>query len=138
MARRRTILAIAASTSLLLMACGSRYDTAPVATSVPADCAANNLATLSTGKLTIGTDSPAYGPWFNNVFITAAELDNGIVVGQFANATAGGEKFGLVLSKGSSLTTCVSKAVDALRADGTLARIQEQWLAQVGVAPVLN
>ena len=279
----RTILAIAASTSLLLMACGARYD---AGTSAPDDCAASNLATLAAGRLTIGTDKPAFGPWFNNddptngegfesavayavatklgfakanvtwvvapfasaiapgvkpfdfdinqvsitgerkksvdfssgyydvnqaiitikgskidgaksiadlrnatlgaaigttsyttltdvikpttlpvafddndiakqalvngqidglivdlptaFFITAAELENGVVVGQFANATAGGEQFGLVLSKGSSLTACVSKAVDALRADGTLARIQEQWLAQVVGAPVLQ
>lgn len=279
MALRRTILAIAASTSLLLMGCGSSYDP-------PDDCAASNLATLAAGKLTIGTDSPAFGPWFSNddptngdgfesavayavaaklgfakanvtwvvapfdsvivpgvkpfdfainqvsitderkksvdfssgyydvnqaiitirgskidgaktiadlknatlgaqvgttsyatltdvirpttapvafdnndlakqalangqidglvvdlptaFFITAAELENGVVVGQFADTTAGGEQFGLVLSKGSSLTACVSKAVDALRADGTLAKLQAQWLAQVGVAPVLE
>jgi ABC-type amino acid transport substrate-binding protein len=31
----------------------------------------------------------------------------------------------------------VTQAVDALRADGTLAKLQDQWLAQAG-APVLS
>ena len=35
------------------------------------------------------------------------------------------EQFGLLLEKGSSLTACVSAAVDALRADGTLAALRE-------------
>ena len=47
------------------------------------------------------------------------------------------EQFGLVLDKGSALTPCVSKAVDALRADGTLDQIVEQWLSQAG-APELS
>lgn len=70
-------------------------------------------------------------------YITAVELDNGVILGQFEN-TSVGEQFGLVLNKGSKLTTCVSKAVDALRADGTLAAIEQQWLSQVVSAPVLK
>ena len=70
-------------------------------------------------------------------YITAVELDNGVILGQFENTTVG-EQFGLVLNKGSKLTTCVSKAVDELRADGTLAAIEQQWLSQVVSAPVLK
>lgn len=70
-------------------------------------------------------------------YITAVELDNGLIVGQFENSSIG-EQFGLVLNKGSLLTTCVSAAVDALRADGTLASIESQWLSQVVSAPVLK
>lgn len=70
-------------------------------------------------------------------YITAVELDNGVILGQFENSNVG-EQFGLVLNKGSKLTTCVSKAVDALRADGTLAAIEQQWLSQVVSAPVLK
>jgi polar amino acid transport system substrate-binding protein len=32
----------------------------------------------------------------------------------------------------------VSKAVDALRADGTLEKIEQEWLSQAGNAPVLK
>ncbi len=69
-------------------------------------------------------------------YITAVELDGGLIVGQFTT-TGGGEQFGLVLNKGSKLTTCVSKAVDELRAAGTLTAIQQQWLADVTNAPFL-
>jgi polar amino acid transport system substrate-binding protein len=70
-------------------------------------------------------------------YITAVDLKDGLIVGQFP-AKAGGEQFGLVLSKGSKLTKDVSAAVDALRADGTLAKIADQWLASTVGAPVLK
>jgi polar amino acid transport system substrate-binding protein len=43
----------------------------------------------------------------------------------------------LALEKNSPLTTCVSEAVDALRADGTLTSLVDKWLSQGG-APVLK
>ena len=70
-------------------------------------------------------------------YITAVDLSNGLIVGQFP-AKAGGEQFGLVLSKGSKLTKDVTKAVDTLRANGTLAKIADQWLATTVGAPVLK
>ena len=70
-------------------------------------------------------------------YITAVDLSNGLIVGQFP-ASAKGEQFGLVLSKDSKLTKDVTKAVDALRADGTLAKIADQWLASTVGAPVLK
>lgn len=71
-------------------------------------------------------------------YITSAELDNGVIVGQIPQPSGTPEQFGLVLDKGSALTTCVSQAVDALRTDGTLARLQTQWLSGVSGAPVLS
>jgi polar amino acid transport system substrate-binding protein len=71
------------------------------------------------------------------LFITAAQLDNGQIVGQLP-VTGTPERFGLVLDKGSSLTSCVTKAVDALRADGTLAALREQWLTSSAGAPELK
>jgi polar amino acid transport system substrate-binding protein len=71
-------------------------------------------------------------------FITAAELDNGVIVGQLENSGEGGDSFGLLLEKGSPLTDCVSQAVDALREDGTLADLEEKWLSEVADAPVLS
>jgi polar amino acid transport system substrate-binding protein len=44
----------------------------------------------------------------------------------------------MVLDKGSALTTCVSQAVDALRADGTLDKLEQQWLTSTAGAPVLK
>ena len=71
-------------------------------------------------------------------FITAAELDNGVIVGQVEDSGEGGDQFGLLLAKDSPLTDCVSQAVDALREDGTLADLEQQWLSDVADAPVLS
>ncbi|MFE6055963.1 ABC transporter substrate-binding protein [Kitasatospora sp. NPDC056446] len=70
-------------------------------------------------------------------YITGAEVPEAQVVGQFETASQG-EQFGLVLDKGSKLTGCVSQAVDALRADGTLAKLEKQWLSDAVAAPVLK
>jgi polar amino acid transport system substrate-binding protein len=71
-------------------------------------------------------------------YITAAEVTDGTIVGQFENRGGTPEQFGLVLDKGSALTPCVTAAVDALRANGTLAKIEQQWLSDAVDAPVLK
>jgi polar amino acid transport system substrate-binding protein len=70
-------------------------------------------------------------------YITSAELQNGKIVGQLP-ATGTPEQFGAVLDKGSPLTACVSQAVDQLRAAGTLAALEQQWLTSAGSAPDLR
>ena len=70
-------------------------------------------------------------------YVTSAQVTDAKIVGQLP-VTASPEQFGLVLDKGSPLTSCVSQAVDALRADGTLARLQQTWLASAGNAPELK
>jgi polar amino acid transport system substrate-binding protein len=70
-------------------------------------------------------------------FAVANELRNGLMVGQLPNASGDVERFGIVLDKNSALTRCVSWAVDTLRQDGTLAHLQQEWLAGAGKAPVL-
>ena len=70
-------------------------------------------------------------------FMTAAELDDGVIVGQLPQ-TGTPEQFGLVLDKGSPLTSCVTRAVDELRASGMLSALEKQWLAQVAGAPELS
>jgi polar amino acid transport system substrate-binding protein len=70
-------------------------------------------------------------------YMTAAELKNGVIVGQLPQVGVP-EQFGLVLDKSSPLTGCVSKAVDQLRQDGTLAVLEKTWLAGSGGAPELS
>jgi polar amino acid transport system substrate-binding protein len=70
-------------------------------------------------------------------YMTGAELDNGVIVGQLPQIGVP-EQFGLVLDKDSPLTGCVSKAVDQLRQDGTLAVLEKTWLASSGGAPELS
>lgn len=71
------------------------------------------------------------------LYITAAELEDGILVGQLP-AGENPDQFGLVLDKGSALTQAVTAAVDALRADGTLADLEAEWLTDAAGAPVLD
>jgi polar amino acid transport system substrate-binding protein len=71
-------------------------------------------------------------------YVTSAEVTDARIVGQFADRGGKPEQFGLVLDKGSRLTGCVTKAVDALRADGTLAALDKRWLSDAVDAPVLQ
>jgi len=71
-------------------------------------------------------------------FQVQADLPDGQIVGQLPSGGDKPEQFGIVLDRGSALTTCVSGAVDALRTDGTLASLQQQWLNEAGKAPVLK
>jgi polar amino acid transport system substrate-binding protein len=70
-------------------------------------------------------------------YLSGVEIENGIIVGQLPS-TGSGDQFGLLLTKGSSLTSCVSGAVDAITADGTLASITDTWLATNTGSPVLK
>lgn len=71
-------------------------------------------------------------------FAVQAQLTDGVIVGQLPAGTEAVEQFGIVLDKGSALTTCVSKAVDELADEGELAELQKEWLAGAGNAPVLS
>jgi polar amino acid transport system substrate-binding protein len=70
-------------------------------------------------------------------YLSGVEVKDGLIVGQLPS-TGAGDQFGLLLSKGSKLTTCVTGAVDAITADGTLAAITDKWLATDAGAPVLK
>ena len=69
-------------------------------------------------------------------FVTAAQVENSKILGQFESLQ--GERFGMVLQKGNSLTQCVNEALGELRADGQLQEIQDKWLSEAADAPVLK
>lgn len=70
-------------------------------------------------------------------FVTAAQVPNSKVVGQFPSPP-GGERFGMVFQRGNPLVSCVNRALGNLRRTGALAKIQQTWLAKVTKAPVLK
>ena len=70
-------------------------------------------------------------------YLSGVEVPNGLIVGQLPS-TGAGDQFGLLLTKGSKLTSCVTGAVDAITADGTLAAITDKWLATDAGAPVFK
>ena len=70
-------------------------------------------------------------------YLSAVEVENGLIVGQLPS-TGEGDSFGLLLAKDSPITSCVSQAVDALKADGSLDAIAATWLGTDAGAPVLK
>jgi polar amino acid transport system substrate-binding protein len=72
-------------------------------------------------------------------YVTAVQVPNGKILGQFENkGSANTDHFGVVLAKGNPLTACVNKAIASLRANGTLKRLQQLWLAKATGAPILK
>lgn len=70
------------------------------------------------------------------LYLTAAQVPAATVVGQFS--APGGDEWGALLAKDSSLTACVSKAIDAMRSSGELAQLNKRWMSQAAGAPELR
>jgi len=70
-------------------------------------------------------------------YVTAAQVPQSKIVGQFPTGNAG-ERFGMVFEKGNTLVGCVNQALNEMKSDGTLQKLQEKWLAKVGNAPILH
>lgn len=70
-------------------------------------------------------------------YVSAVEIEGSVLVGQFA-AQGGGEQFGMLFEKGSTLTPCVNQALAVLKASGKLAAIQTEELATATNAPVFG
>ena len=91
------------------------------------------VAALQAGQIdAIVTDLPTV------LYLQAAVLDKGVVVGQFEPIAGDGDEFAFLLEKGSELTAPVTAAVDALREAGTLDALAETWIAEGAGAPVLK
>jgi polar amino acid transport system substrate-binding protein len=69
------------------------------------------------------------------LYLTAAQVENATIVGQFGKAE--GEAWGALLGKGSSLTGCVSGAIESLEESGELEKITQRWMSQAAEAPQL-
>ena len=71
-------------------------------------------------------------------YVSAVQVPNSKILGQFPNRGKAPEHFGMVLQKGSPLLACVNKALANLKANGALKRIQQTWLSKVVGVPVLR
>ena len=71
-------------------------------------------------------------------YMRDAQLTGGMIVGQLPQSGATPEQFGVVLEKGSTLTSCVDAAIAALKDDGTIASLEQTWLAEKASAPILK
>lgn len=70
------------------------------------------------------------------LYLTAAQVEDATVVGQFGKAS--GEEWGALLGKESPLTPCVSEAIESLEASGELEKITQRWMSQAAEAPELH
>jgi polar amino acid transport system substrate-binding protein len=68
--------------------------------------------------------------------LTSTTLSHTTIAGQFS--APGGDNWGLLMTKGSPLASCVDRAVDTLRSDGTLAQLDKRWIAAANSVPVLH
>lgn len=73
------------------------------------------------------------------LFLSAVVLDGGVILGQFpADRTDNPDQFGMLMEDGSALKPCVDAAIEAIRADGTLAMIEAAWLSETTGVPVIE
>jgi polar amino acid transport system substrate-binding protein len=71
-------------------------------------------------------------------FITAVEIPDASIVGTLPQVGAAPEQLGMLFEDGSPLVPCVNEALSALRDDGTLAALEEEWLSAGGDIPELS
>ncbi len=70
------------------------------------------------------------------LYLTAVQVPEAAVVGQFG--APGGDQWGALLEKDSSLTGCISEAIEGLESSGELEKITQRWMSQAAGAPELH
>jgi polar amino acid transport system substrate-binding protein len=70
-------------------------------------------------------------------YIVSAEIPDAEIVG-ILPTVGETEELGLLFEDGSELVPCVNEALAALEEDGTIAALQEEWLAAGGDIPTLS
>lgn len=71
-------------------------------------------------------------------YITAVEIEGSTIVAAFDAPASEPDEFGLLFAEGNSLRDCVNVALEALRADGTLQSLEDQWLESGSGVPVIS
>jgi len=71
-------------------------------------------------------------------YITAVEIPDSVIVGQFQAMTGQPEQFGLLFEQGNPLVTCVNEALGRLKESGQLDQIEQRWLSNVTDVPELS
>jgi polar amino acid transport system substrate-binding protein len=71
-------------------------------------------------------------------FITAVEIPEAEIVGVLPRVGETPEELGLLFELDDPLIDCVNPALQALHDDGTIAALEDEWLAQGGDIPTLS
>ena len=68
-------------------------------------------------------------------YISSSEIPKSVLVGQFPST---GEHYGLLFAKNDPLVACVNKAIAALKANGSLAKFQKEYLGIYTSVPTIK
>jgi polar amino acid transport system substrate-binding protein len=68
-------------------------------------------------------------------YISSSEIPGSVMVARFPST---GEHYGLLFRKGNPLAACVDKALSTLRSNGTLSKLQQQYLQIYLKVPVIK
>lgn len=73
------------------------------------------------------------------LYLSAVEMDDGVMLGQFPpEMSENPDQFGLLMEEGNPLKECVNAALASIKADGTLAAIEAEWLQETTGVPVIE
>jgi polar amino acid transport system substrate-binding protein len=71
-------------------------------------------------------------------FITAVEITDASIIGVLPRTDDAPEELGMLFEEGSPLVACVNDALATLRSNGTIDRIEDEWLNQGGSVTSLS
>jgi polar amino acid transport system substrate-binding protein len=71
-------------------------------------------------------------------YITSVEIPDAVIVAQFGAEAATPDEFGMLFADGNPLVACVNQALATLKANGTVADLESQWLTQGGEIATIN
>jgi len=73
------------------------------------------------------------------LFTAAVLMEDGMVVGQFpAENSKNPDQFGMLMAEGSPLKECVNEALAKMKADGSLAKMEAEWLQAATDVPLVK
>jgi polar amino acid transport system substrate-binding protein len=94
---------------------------------------ADSIAAMQAGQIdVIMMDLPSA------LYVTAVQLEGGVVLGQFEGAIEGTSGMGMVFEKDKALRTCVNEALKSMKDDGKLVAIEAEWLQTATNAPLIK
>ncbi len=70
------------------------------------------------------------------IYLRDAELPGSTVIGQFE--AEGGDQWGALMAKDSSLAACVDQAIESLEESGRLEELTDKWMSESASAPKLD
>lgn len=71
-------------------------------------------------------------------YMTAAQIENGVIAGQFEEGAAAPDEYGMLFAEGNPLVSCVNAALEKLIDDGTVQKLEDEWLTQDGAIPIIS